>query len=386
MSKQIMAMALSFLLFAGSFGTAFAQGTTTTGSTSTSATNANTGGAKCPSSHLLGAGLFDKVCWTCMFPVYLFGRLPISTGDKEAPFARYMSLPDAGTRGTAPEGHNTSMACTCGTGLNTRFGYSVGLWVPARVIELTRQSGCSPALGGVTLMSDPLMVGGPKPRTKHDNGTNKIYMNYNDWVFPLVKMLGLLVHQNCNADGYASMDMATSSMFDPTHSRDDLALIMDPEAFAVGNPFMLAACAADGVMCTASESYCMEEERNRAFWCAGSWGNLTPYTGNLTHSGSPPRDTSLMATRILAKFHRLGRLRKTYGHNALCPDTREFAPMLPKTQYKMQTVFPIAEASGRCCHAIGESQYKWGEWRNIPGFEDYVYMVWRWADCCLLQQ
>jgi conjugal transfer pilus assembly protein TraU len=37
-----------------------------------------------------------------------------------------------------------------------------------------------------------------------------------------------------------------------------------------------------------------------------------------------------------------------------------------------------------CCHYIGESQFKWGEWRNRPGTgEDFVYLIWRYTDCCL---
>jgi len=37
-----------------------------------------------------------------------------------------------------------------------------------------------------------------------------------------------------------------------------------------------------------------------------------------------------------------------------------------------------------CCHWIGESTFKWGEHRTIPGTgEDYVYLIWRYTECCL---
>jgi hypothetical protein len=32
---------------------------------------------------------------------------------------------------------------------------------------------------------------------------------------------------------------------------------------------------------------------------------------------------------------------------------------------------------------LGETPFRWGEYRNIPGYEDYIYWVWRWMDCCL---
>jgi conjugal transfer pilus assembly protein TraU len=34
-------------------------------------------------------------------------------------------------------------------------------------------------------------------------------------------------------------------------------------------------------------------------------------------------------------------------------------------------------------HVIGESTWRWGQGRMIPGLgEDPVYLVWRYMDCC----
>jgi conjugal transfer pilus assembly protein TraU len=99
-----------------------------------------------------------------------------------------------------------------------------------------------------------------------------------------------------------------------------------------------------------------------------------------------------LAARVLAGLHRRGLAWKTTGNGSLCGGT--IYPMLPKQQYRMSMLFPMAEASSKipgtdipksCCHYIGETPFKWGEWRTIPGTgEDYVYMLWRWTDCCLL--
>jgi len=122
----------------------------------------------------------------------------------------------------------------------------------------------------------------------------------------------------------------------------------------------------------------------------------------------------LLSARVLAALHRRGLAHKTYGDDALCGGT--IYPMVPKQQYKMSMMFPVTEAKAEkqqvekkdangntvmgangapemvekvvpgenCCHYIGESPFKWGEWRNIPGTgEDFVYLIWRYTDCCL---
>ena len=118
------------------------------------------------------------------------------------------------------------------------------------------------------------------------------------------------------------------------------------------------------------------------FWCAGCWGSLYPFTGNIPPNESPPRDSSLTATRAIAALHRRGLAQKTFGDAALCGGY--IYPMIPKSQYKMSMLYPLAEASGTCCHPLGLSTMLWGEWRNIPAVgEDFVYLLWRYTDCCL---
>ncbi len=39
-----------------------------------------------------------------------------------------------------------------------------------------------------------------------------------------------------------------------------------------------------------------------------------------------------------------------------------------------------------CCHRMGESVHKWSTLkggRSRPGKENYVYMIWRYVDCCV---
>jgi hypothetical protein len=69
----------------------------------------------------------DRLCWACLFPVRIAG-LPIGGGQ-------------------VPAGAATSAFCGCATGA----GFTIGMWEPARIIELTHAPGCSAALGGSRL-------------------------------------------------------------------------------------------------------------------------------------------------------------------------------------------------------------------------------------------
>lgn len=163
------------------------------------------------------------------------------------------------------------------------------------------------------------------------------------------------------------------SEIDPTWNDDELCFYTMPEVVLFANPFAQMACLADAVAGLAGESI------ETLYWCAGNWGGLYPFTGNVIQNNSRPLITSLAAARAIAALHRRGLAWKTMGDDALCGSY--LFPTIPKDQYRMSMFFPVAESQDN--HVIGETPFRWGEWRNIPGFEDYVYLVWRWKDCCL---
>lgn len=112
----------------------------------------------------------------------------------------------------------------------------------------------------------------------------------------------------------------------------------------------------------------------------GSRGVADPFTGRIPTLNGRPSEMSLASARVLAALHRRGLARQTVGDAALCE--APFALMLPKTQYRLSQFYPLPEANSN--HVIGESELRWGMWRNIPGVgEDHLYLIWRWHDCCL---
>ncbi|NOS74642.1 MAG: TraU family protein [Methyloglobulus sp.] len=308
----------------------------------------------CPDADFWGEKMLTGVCWSCLFPIRL-GGFSLSDGD-------------------VPDGATEEILCECDAKGLPDIGITGGAWLPARLIEVVRKPYCSPILGGTSFNKGVRLWGGRKE--VEGDGTDKTYYNYHYWAFPLYMILQLFVQNNCNAGGIRNLDMMYMSELDPTWNIDELAFFMNPEAVLFANPLAVAACTVDCATTTVSKPLAS------LYWCAGCWGNLYPFTGNIASDGSPPRDTSLLTARVLASLHRKALAHKTYGDEALC--SGQIYPMLPKQQYKLSTLFPIAEASGKCCHWIGESSFKWGEFRTIPGTgEDYVYLLWRYTDCCL---
>ena len=343
--------------------------TTTTNSPSSS------GASKilCPDAEIWGAKLITGICWSCIFPV------------------RLMTADIGGSGGDVPDDAADKPFCSCEKkqGLPS-FGITAGFWAPARLVEIVRKPYCSPTLGGISLQDDVHLMGGHKEAAT--DATQKTFFNYHYWAFPLFELMQLLMQSNCNAGGYASMDLLYMSELDPLWNNDELSFFVNPEAIVFANPLAMAACAVD---CAATS---VRKPMASLFWCAGCWGNLYPFTGNISAPTSSPRDSSLLTARLIAGLHRRGLAWKTSGNEALC--SGKLYPMLPKQQYRLSTLFPMAEASNatpssvpgsgiesydKCCHYIGESTFKWGEWRTIPGTgEDYVYLLWKYTDCCLL--
>lgn len=363
----------------------FAQSETTT-----TTTGSTPSGLTCPSADIWGQKLITGICWSCMLPIRLFGSVNLG-----------------GSAESLPEGVNTRALCGCqdSTGA-TNYGTTLGMFSPARLIEIVRKPYCSPGLGGITLRSSWNPWGDPGGAWGKEHHSGAFY-NYHYYAFPLHIILDLMGTLDCNSEGYKDFDLMYLSEVDPTWNEDELAFFTNPEAAIFSNPLLQAACAGDCIAATTGIPV------DTFYWCAGCWGGLYPFSGHVSADGSPVRVTSLLATRAIASLHRRGLARKTVGDAALCGGY--IFPTIPKSSYKMSLLFPNTEASNTpqlptlssgaqppatslstndfgksdsytqgCCHAIGTSQMMWGEWRNVPGVgEDHVYMLWKYTDCCV---
>ena len=117
------------------------------------------------------------VCWECLFPISI-GAVRI------------------GSASGAPDTPNpASPLCYCGTPI-PRIGLSIGLWEPARLIDVSRTPYCFSNLGGLTV--DP-GVGAARGRTGSSGGdgasSSTWHVHY--YVYPLLSWIGALLDLGC---------------------------------------------------------------------------------------------------------------------------------------------------------------------------------------------
>lgn len=308
----------------------------------------------CPDAKLFSGKLITDVCWDCLFPIKIMGA-PIGGGKSPAKSAN-------------------KMLCACYDNLGVpEPGLGIGYWEPARMIEIVREAGCSPSLGGMKLPGANRRMQG-LPGYSPEDKINAGFYHYHYYAMPLLYMLDLFIPNTCFSDGMMDFDIMYLSELDPTWNNDQLAFFTNPEAAAVANVAAQAACPIDAAAAAVGVV------NDSMWWCAGAWGSLYPLSGMVPTSGFANM-TSLASVKALAALHRRGLALRTMGDDAMCRE-RIIDPLITKSQYKFNMFFPVAEA--RKSHVFGETVTTWGQRRLIPAFgEDALYMIWRWNDCCM---
>ena len=348
----------------------------------------------CPNSEILGRGLIDRICWSCLFPIALMGIEIFNINGADA-----------------PEGHAKQALCICGGSLKDlklpTIGFTLGYWQPSRLLELTRLPYCFPGLGGLRASTSLSTMGGSAQvgiLSSHEfdqTQTEIDFVNIHYYAFPLFAMLELLDFPSCNPDGYMTFDLLQIGEAYPNWYSDELSFLVQPESLLFANPFAQAAA-----MLECGYIAAMDKPIDTWWWTAGCWGMVYPFSGNMPVSSQIVNNWSLASTKFLYMLGRLKMIKRTVGSDALCE--AQDMPILRKSQYRLQMAFPVAETedtspadagSGgsasaikassfrirkRCCHALGDSTLLWGDWRHVPVTgEDAVFVLWQWVDCCL---
>jgi conjugal transfer pilus assembly protein TraU len=315
--------------------------------------------------------LVSDICWKCFFPIRIGGRIVMKAAD----------IPDNVDTQNVDDFNPSEYTCFCDDerGVPTA-GIYVSFWEPARVIEVIMRPGCFSFLFGMDLGKNMDLFGAYGERGWYMTPDDKVYYNVHTYAVPLLEIMELIKDMDWCKDWFQDLDIMYFTEVDPLWNDEELYVYMYPEVGVFANPLAQALCAADCV--SASASYPL----NAMFWCAGCWGSMYPPLGSTGATGSPPRTTSLIASRLMFKLSRLpvppAMELDTSGPQAKCGQTdRMIRPILKKSQYRFSMLRPIPET--KTCHTLGSSSFLWGEWRNIPGKEVYTYMVWRKRNCCL---
>ena len=290
------------------------------------------------------------ICWECLFPMTVSG-VNITPDQKET------------------ENYDTKF-CFC-EGTPPKAGVPLTFWEPLHMIEVTRHAYKLIALGEVTIGKETIKNRG-SVGIMADGPTQTSFYHVHWYSYPVFAILGLFDEFQCVSKG--KMDMAYMTEFDPFWNDDNSSLIFNAEAGIFANPLAQAACIAD---CVASS---VNKPLDSLFWCAGCEGSLYPFTGNVSHHIGGLQASSLLLQRVLAKHHRIG-LTKGHRPEDFCEPV--YMPIIKKSIYKTQILYPIAQTSGSC-HPLGKSDAIWGVGKSYPvGGEDFVYMIWKKNQCCL---
>ena len=296
------------------------------------------------------------VCWECLFPISIG---PIRMGSATG-------APDTLNPG--------SPICLCGKPI-PRIGLSLGLWEPARLIDVSRAPWCFPNLGGMTI--DPgLPAGRGRTGSSGGDGASGSVWHVHDYAYPLLSWIGALLDIGCLESG--ELDIAWVSELDPAWLDDELSFLLNPEAALFADLPAQAACAAD---CAAASAGLPLDP---LFWCAGCQGGMYPLTGNVAAHVGGVQASLLVAQRLVFRLHRLLLAWGTSGPAALCG--RYPMPIMKKSQYRWQMTQPVPATSPLTgCNPTGRSSVIWEALRELPvAGENFGYLLWRKRNCCLL--
>lgn len=313
-------------------------------------TEAGATSAACADAGLLEGRLLSEFCFECLLPLRI-----ATVATSPAP------LPPAVTQ---------QAVCSCD---GTSYGVTVGSWHPVRLIEVVTTPGCSPLLGGVTVLPGfsgfQGTVGPGEPL-----GQGRAFFHVHSFPFPYGALVDPFGGTPCRGTNDAAPPYF--SELDPSWNIPGLSLLESPEMTKNLSAEGVMACSADAAAAAAGQSL------DLLYWCAGSWGTLHPLSGSMRATlGTDPALTSLAAIRHQALLHRRGLGLRTVGDAALCGGMP--SPLLEKTHYRLSRIHPVPERPLN--HAIGVPTALWA--RGLPLTQDpgqpTIYLLWRWEDCCL---
>ena len=286
------------------------------------------------------------VCWECMFPITISG---VNVTPQYSESTKY----------------NKPVCLSYGVP-----GIPLTFWEPSRLVDVTRHSYKLLGLGGISIGDENIKNRGT---TSVDNTGQRSSFYHVHWYFyPLLSLMNLFSDFLCVTGG--DIGVAYLTEFDPLWNNESLSFILNAEAAIFSNPIAQLACVSD---CGAAN---FNKNLDKLFWCGGCQGSLYPFTGKVSHHTGAIQASSLLVHRMIAKLHRIGFVKGYQKYNFGKPS---YMPLIKKSLYKTQLVYPVAQIKGPC-HALGKSDMVWGAGKSFPiGGEDFVYLVWKKKQCCL---
>ena len=124
----------------------------------------------CADAELWSGKMISDICWSCLFPIRAAGA--------------------ALGGGNIPSIATDQKFCFCTDPMGIpQLGMTVGLWNPARLIEVVRNPWCSPALGGHTFSASKVRLMATTGKGDFD-ASEMSFFNYHYFAFPLTIFAG----------------------------------------------------------------------------------------------------------------------------------------------------------------------------------------------------
>jgi conjugal transfer pilus assembly protein TraU len=262
-------------------------------------------------------------------------------------------------------------------------GIAIGFWEPVGLIDVTRTPFCLVNMAGTKLAGLKTRRFGTNHKTpSSEESQSYSFYNVHTYKYPLIYWFEILTDLGCLE--MSSFDIGYMSEFDPTWNDDSLASILHPEAFMFTSVPAVLSCTADCVAATTNMPI------DDMPWCAGCLGSIYPFGGRVAGHNGGIQASSLLSIRAIAKEHRLGMALETstdtsqWFNGPLC--RKHFAPVIKKSQYKLQLTYPISMTKGEfTCVPFGMSDVLYNSFKEFPfGGEDFGYLLWRKKNCCFL--
>lgn len=305
------------------------------------------------------ADLITDYCWSAHFPIKIGKIAPIKTQQEDNDSTK-----------------NTSLVCTCGSGIDMTVGSVVSFWESSHLVDVARKPFCLVGLGGIDL--GDIMDSPQHGQSVIDGGatSREAFYHFNLYANPVLYFIGSVSDNTCLEQ--TPFDLYYSSSWDVTWNDEELSATLYPLTYLFANVITPLASSAD---CLATSAGFPQSE---LFFSAACQGGMYPLTGTVsTHKGTVP-STSLVLQKALTKMYQSGAMWGTSGNEGLCHKYPKY--IMDKADIKYSMVFPTPQrkTDGRCAQPLGRSTAIWGSATTFPFYgEDVAYQVFRKRDCCV---
>ena len=326
------------------------------------------------------AFLVASVACAAIAPTVCHGKLfnPITDTNWNDFFPLTIMGMQMGPNGNPPEMYVPPI-CVCPGAFGIPSpGIGVSYWQPTYIAEVERNAGCAPSLGGgVSLFSGYSLENSEQAYTGSDGGTSEssqsTRMQIHWYKYPLFSFFSAFNDLGCRSSGGFALAYATE--IDPTWQNDLWAGLYSPEAGLFANLPANTACIADAI--AANVAYPIDA----LFWCAGSWGNVYPFSGNSNESQTPFQVDNLELAKFIARLAREGLAWQTIGPSTICG--AHVNPIWIKSQYRVDEVYPVVTRGSPL--VVGALPFKQvpGLLTNTPVNTSMVDLIWQGRECCV---